>query len=159
EVLGDAVVQPEPSQPRGGQHDAVDFAFVDFAQARGHVAAQGNQFEAGVDAPQQRTATQAPGAEPRAFGQLAEQRGAVGGPHHERVARVFARRRAGDLESRRGDGGEILHAVHGEVDGTFEELFFDRLDEQPLAADFVQLAILDAVTFGGDDLELDLEVL
>jgi hypothetical protein len=125
---------------------------VDLAHAGGDVAADGDDLEGGVEASCQRAAAQAPGAEAGAGGERGEREAGRG---HQRVAGILARRGAGDDEAGWAEGGQILHAVHGEIDGAVEQALLDRPDEQTLAADLVERPILDAIPLGADDLEID----
>src|SRR6516162_11763716 len=98
---GRAVGKPEALQAGEREHDGVDLAGGKLAQARLHIAAQGNDREVAAQPLDERLAAQRGGADARAARQLGERLGLAA---DEDVARVLAREHRGDHESWRQDG-------------------------------------------------------
>ena len=73
---------------------------------------------------------------------------------HQRVPRIFPLQHGADVESVGQDRRHVLAAVNGEVDVAAEQRIFDLLHEQPLAADFRQRRLLQAIARGLDDDDL-----
>ncbi len=67
------------------------------------------------------------------------------GTSHDHVAGVHALGKTLDGKRRRELRRYVLRRVHGEVGAAVEQRLFDLLDEQTLAADLAQGAILDSV--------------
>src|SRR5262249_14554099 len=72
---------------------------------------------------------------------------------NEHVARIFAAWNTADDEARRELGRHVFHGMNGEVRAAVEQRFFDLFDEQALAANLGQAAILHAIS-RRDDVEL-----
>src|SRR5262249_15838619 len=123
--------KPEPLQAGERAHDGVDLAGGKLAQARLHVAAQGNDREIAAQPLDERLAAQRRGAYGRASRQIAE-RLRLGAD--EDVARVLAWEHGRDHKPRRQDGRHVFRRMYREVDGGGEEGLLDLLGEQALAA-------------------------
>ena len=148
EDLGDAVFPTQPLQARGGQHDGVVLAFVELAQAGIQVAAHGFDLQIGPQFAQLRRAPQRTGAHFRA--RRAGRQGGVptrasrGSSRSGMAARYQA---GGQLR------GQVLQAVHRQVDAALEQRFFNFLGEQALGADLRQRHVGDLVAGGFDDFD------
>ena len=71
------------------------------------------------------------------------------------IKRILALEAGRQHETGLREGRHILRRMHREVDALVDERFFDLLGEETLAADFGQRPVLDAVTRGLDDHDLD----
>ena len=58
------------------------------------------------------------------------------GPRNQAIARVFAPGDGREGEAARNHGGNVLHAVNGEVDGPSQQRILELFDENPLRAGF-----------------------
>ncbi len=105
---GDLALAAEPAQPGGGEHDRVELALGELAQAGVDVAVQLLHPQVGAGGEQLGAAAQAGGADPGALGHVVE-RGAGADPG---VARVLARRHGGDRKPL----GHLARQVLGRVD-------------------------------------------
>src|SRR5215472_13334457 len=101
-----------------------------------------------------RLAAQAAGADARALAQVGDGH-AIGGD--DAVAHVVAPANGRKAEPRGNVGGHILNAVHGKVDGLFDESLFELLDKDALAADLRERGALQLVTRGFDDDDFGLD--
>jgi hypothetical protein len=70
------------------------------------------------------------------------------------IARIGALQQAADDEAIGQLGGHVLHGVDRHIDLAGDQRLLDLLGKQALAADLVQLAILDLVAGGLDDDDL-----
>ena len=68
--------------------------------------------------------------------------------------RVFPLQQAIDHEPVRQHGRHVLHRVNGDIDPRVEKLFLDLLREEPLAAEFGEIAVLHPVALRGNDDDL-----
>ena len=93
----DLALAAEPAQAGGGEHDRVELALGELAQAGVDVAVQLLHPQVGAGGEQLGAAAQAGGADPGALGDVVE-RAAGADPD---VGRVLARRHRGDLQLRR----------------------------------------------------------
>ncbi len=94
-----------------------------------------------------RDAAEGTGADRRAdfeMAQLAADDGVVG---------LGALGDGGDGEPARELGGQVLHAVDGEIDAAVEQGFFDFFGEETFAADFVEGSVLNFVAGSLDDFD------
>ena len=133
EDFADDVAPAEPPQTRGRQHDGVVLALLHFVDARIDIAADRLHIQIAAGAAcscAMRRSELVP--TDRAEFQIAQLAADDG------VARIGALRNGGDGQAFRQFGGQIFHAVNGEIDAPVEQRFFDFLREQTLAADFVQ---------------------
>ena len=64
---------------------------------------------------------------------------------HHGIERILPRQDAANRQAIREHRRHVLAAVNRKVDFMAEERFFDFLDEQPLAADFRQRRLLQAI--------------
>ena len=71
------------------------------------------------------------------------------------VARINALGDRHQFEARRQLGGQVLQAVHGDVDATLGQRIFNLLGEHALGADLRQSDVGDLVAGGLDDLDFD----
>jgi len=145
-------VRAEPAKPRGRKHQPVDLPGTPLRESRVDVAAQGEHLDVGAGMSHEGTPAQARGAQACTARQPAQAAGAMRDQH---VARILPPWHGRDAEPGCKGGRKILHRVHGEVDRSRKQRFFDLLDEQPLAADLGERAALDAVAAGADVHELD----
>ena len=76
----------------------------------------------------------------------------------ERVVRIGARQHRRDAEARRQLARHVLHRVHGDVGAAFLHRDLEFLDEQALAADLRERAVLHAVALRAHRHELDGQV-
>ena len=142
----DTVCQPEPLEPGSGQHNRVVLPFIELAQARVEVAAQGFDFQIWPQGFKQHQPAQTGRAHHRALRQLAKCCKLVG---HKSVMRVFTRQYTGQGKARGQIHGYILQGVHGDVGPTFGERHFKLFNKQSLAADLAQGAVQDLVAQRG----------
>ncbi len=155
----DALRQAEAAEAGRGEHDCVEVAGVELAQARVEVAAQAREAREREQALDLRDPAHAAGAEPRRLaehrdhrvdgGRLGEFR--RGRRQHDGIERIFAGQRRGDREALGQDRRHVLGAVHGEIDPGGQQRVLDFLHEQALAADLRQRAVGLAVALGPDD--------
>ncbi len=117
--LVDPVLAAEPGQAGHGEDEGVALAGVEAAQARVHVAVEGMRAEVRALREEEGGAPRAVGPDTSALRQRRERDAAL--PPHERVARVLARTVRGDGEPRVHGRGDVLRAVHGEVDRPVEQ--------------------------------------
>jgi hypothetical protein len=75
------------------------------------------------------------------------------------VAGVFALCNATEMEPTRKFGWHVFERMHREVGAPLDERLFDLLDENALATNFAQSAILNAIPGGGDVQFLDIDAL
>ena len=143
----DAIAQAQALEAGGGEHDGVVLAFVELAQARVEVAAQG--FDAHVGAAdggqrlaQQHDAAQAGGAHHRAWGQIGQARRVR---RHPGVARVLALHHAGEREALGQLHRDVLERVHGDVGAAIGERVLELFHEQALATHLGQRAVEDLI--------------
>ena len=73
----------------------------------------------------------------------------------ERVARIGPRQRGGDAEAGRQLARHVLHRVHGDVGAAFLHRDLEFLDEQTLAADLGERAVLHPVALRAHRHEFD----
>ena len=76
-------------------------------------------------------------------------------PADERVTRIDASRSRRDVEALGQLGGDVLHGVDAQVDRLGQQLDFELLGEQTLAAHLGQRHVEDLVPRGLDDLQLN----
>ena len=154
ENFGDAMRGAEAIEAGFREHDGVVFAAFDFAEARVHVAAKIANVEVGAEMEKLRAAAEAAGADAGAFAKSGEIRAVVG---DEAIADVFAAQNRGKRKAGRRFGGNVFHAVNGDVDGIVEERFFELLDEDSLSADFGERSLREfvAACFDDDDFAFD----
>ncbi len=95
---------------------------------------------------QLRLAPQARGAQPRALRQILELEGAGA---DQGIARIDARQHRGNHECIGEIAGYVLHGMHGHIGAPVLESRLEFFDEQALAADRRQAAILNAIALGG----------
>ena len=112
-----------------GEDDGVVFSLLEFAQARVDIAAQRMNVEIGADGLELRLAPQAGCADARALRQFLKARIVA---RAERVARILPFRDGGDFESRRKFGGQVFQRMHGEIDASGGEGFFNFFGENSL---------------------------
>jgi hypothetical protein len=149
--------QPEAAQPSRGQHDGVELAAVQLAEARLHVAAQGGVVQVRTLHAQLRDAAQGRGPHTSRRRQRHEV-DAIAREQH--VARVFTlgeahqRHALGQLHVAR----DVFQRVHREVGLTAGHAGFHLGHEQPLATDGGQRTVGDAVAQRGDVHLLDLDL-
>ena len=135
-----------------GEDDGVVFSLLEFAQAGVDVAAQRMNVEIGADGLELRLAAQAGGADARALGQFLKARIVA---RAEGVARVLPFGDGGDFESRGKFGGQVFQRMHGEIDASGGEGFFDFFGEHALGADHGEGDVGDFVAGGVDDFDFD----
>ena len=144
--------KPETLEAGDGQERRVDFAGVELAQARLHVAAQHDRRQVRPQSLDQRLTARRRGADDGAMRQLAQR---LGFAADEGVASVLARQETGQNEARGQYCREILRRVHGKIDGAGKQGFLDFLGEEPFATGIGELAVLNDVAGGANDLNLD----
>ncbi len=127
--------QLQARQPGGGEDDGVVVAAAQAVHARRHVAAQLRVGEVRPRAHQEGAAAQAAGADARAGRQLRKGRAVAA---EEGVAGIGARQRGGEREPGVKLGGEVLEAVHGDVDAALKQRPVDFLGEEGAAAGLPQ---------------------
>ena len=145
QALANALFQPQAFQPSGGQHNAIDLAFVQLAQAGIHIAAQRYRAHIGPQGAQLRRTPQTGGAH-RAADRHIVQAGVLG--RYPGIARVFTFQHAGQPETVRQLHGHVFERMHGDVGPPILQGIFDFLDEQALAADLTQRLIQHAIALG-----------
>ena len=149
--LANAIRPAKPAQSGRGKHDRVVLAFVELAQSRVHITAQCFRDQAAAERMKLRRAAKRTGSDFRAALKLGER------SPDQSVARIFALRNRRKRQARRQLGGNVLQAVHGDVDRASEQRFLNFLGEQTLSADLGQRDILNPVASGLDDFEARLD--
>ena len=129
-------------EPGGGQDDSVVLAFVQFAQPRIQVAAQGLNVQIRPQGLEQHQPAQAGSADHRALRQLG-QRCKVGGD--KGIVRVFALQHTGQRKTFGQIHWHVFQRMNGQVGAAIGQRGFEFLDEQPLAADLAQCAVQNLV--------------
>jgi hypothetical protein len=128
ENLCDTTSPTEAAQPSGREDDGGVLAFIELAEARIDVAADGFEAEIGTEAAELRGAAQRAGSDGLArlkFGKLSAD---------NCIAGIFPLRDGGDGEARGQFGWQIFQTVHGEMGASIEKGFLDFLGEQAFAA-------------------------
>ena len=145
--------EAEASEPGPGEDGGGIVTVADLGQAGVDVAANVLAAEVGAEGQELGAASEAAGADAgpvREVGQGA----AVGGDAE--VARVLTLGHGlGEAEAVGGGGGEVLEAVHGQVDATIEEGEFEFAGEEAGAFGSGQVGELVPVAAGLDDLEAE----
>ena len=141
--LSDARGQPQPDQSGTGQQNGVVGALVELAQSGADIAAQHLDAQVGSQVFELGLPPQAGGAHARTLRQTVKP-GVTAG--HERVARVFARQKAGEHQAVGLLGGNVFHGMHREVGAAVQQGLFQLFDEQALAAHFRQRPFQPLVT-------------
>jgi hypothetical protein len=154
EHLRDVPLETEPLEPCAREQDRIEAPLLQATQPRVDVTAQQLQFEVRTRGSQLCLPARTRRAEARGVRQLPE---AAVPQRHERIERIRARQRSGDFEPRRQLARHVLHRMHGEIGAAFLERDFEFLDEEALAADLRERAILDAITLRDHRHELDRE--
>lgn len=157
--FADAAGEADPVQPGHGQDDGVEVAFVEPGEAGVGVATQGGDGQVGEAQPDLRGAAHAAGADDRALGQIRQTRAGAGDGG---VADVFAGEVGGERGSRGGwhIAGNVLEAVHGEVDLLVEQGTVDLADERSLATELGEVTQPHVPTRGDlDKFDADVGVL
>ncbi len=122
--------QAQAAQARGGQDDGVQSFAVELAQPRVDVAPDGDDLEVGAKIAQLGLPAQRTRAHPGALWQCFQRRERALGD--QGVAGILATRNRPQREPLGKLGGEILQAVHGQIDGPVEESLLDLFNEQAL---------------------------
>ncbi len=140
--------EPEAKKARRRQHDGVELALVHLTEPRVDVSADRNEAHVGARLAERHDAPQAARPHPRASG---EGRKHTVPRRDEHVTRIAATRQAGEHEPWWEPGRHVLDRVHGEVGAPLEESLLNLLDEEPLAANLRERAVLNPVTRGRDE--------
>ena len=136
-----------------GQHDGVVLTFVELAQPRVQVAAQGLNAQVRPQGLEQHQPAQARSADHRA---LRQGRQAGVGVGDKRVTRVFALHHAGQRKAGRQIHGHVFERMHGDVGTAVGQRGFEFFDKQTLAANLAQRAVQNLVALRGHAQQLDL---
>ena len=134
ERFADVFRQAQALQAGGGQHDGIELlaGLAQFGEAGGHVAADGQDLEIGAEGEQLGAATQAARADARGRGQLGEGRA---GAADQGIPVIAPPRHGGQGKVRGQVDRQVFQAVHGAVDFTAAQSFFQGFGEQAFAAD------------------------
>jgi hypothetical protein len=135
-----------------GEKNSVDLALGEFAKARIHVAAEFNGHDVRAKCEQLRAAALAAGPN---HGSLRQRVKAVIFHRDENVARIDTMGCSGKREGSGQFRRQIFKRVHGQVDTTFGEGFFNFLGEHSLGTDLREGDFLQTVAGGFDDLDFD----
>jgi hypothetical protein len=128
ENLGDAICPTEAAQSGRGEDDGGVLAFIELAEARIDVAADGFEAEIGTEAAELRGAAQRAGSNGLAGLKFCE-------PSADNcIAGIFPLRDGGDGEACGQFGWQIFQTVHSKIGASIENGFLDFLSEQAFAA-------------------------
>ena len=131
DALTDARLEAKPRQAGASQHQGVEVARVETAEAGLDIPAHRRDVQGAVQGGKHRPPAQTGRAEAGARGQIAESR--VGTARNERVADVRARAEGAQGELFVERRWHVLHAVDGDVGATVQQGALQRVDERALA--------------------------
>ena len=141
----------QPPQAGRGQNDGVIETLIELAQPRVQIPSNVLDHEIRPQPPQLRGAAQRAGADARAgfeIGQFAAHQGVEG-------KLALGDRRHG--QARGQERGQVLQAVHRQVDAPIQQRLFDLLREEAFGAHLGERHVSDLVARGADDFEARLE--
>ncbi len=148
--LTDQLRLAQTVQARGRENNGIVVTGFEFPQPRVDIATERMNLQIWTQRHQLRLPSQTAGANVRLLRQRVNARELHRAKH---VARIFAGRNGGNFEIGGQLRGQILQAVHGEVNPVFDQGFFDFLGEHALGADFRQRHVGDFIARSLDDLE------
>lgn len=144
--FGNRGLKAQPLQARTGQKGSIHLACFKFSQTGIDIAAIHHHLNVRAQTPDQRLTAQRRRADHSALRQIHEP---LGGATDEGVARVFAFEKDGKMQAFRQNSWHILGRMNGEVNASVLQRLFDFFGEKPLAADFRQRTVLNAVARRG----------
>lgn len=140
-------------EARGGQHDGVEFAVIQFAKASVDVAADVLDHEVGAVMSELCLATPTARTNSCALRQIVESSGCTRDDH---VARILARRHCSEDQTVNCVGRQVFKAMDCEVSVARKHRALDFLREHAGSADVSDRARLLLIATGGDFDDLDL---
>ena len=152
--LGDVLVQAQPMQAGPGQDHGIELSLEGLVQPGLNVAPDRGHLDIGTQVQQLGTPAQRTGADlrPRREGlQGLMDRGDQG------IGNILAHGYGGQNQFVGTLGGQVLEAVHGDVDRSVKDRALDLLGEQPRPTDGSQWRVAVAVSLGADLDELHIQ--
>jgi cyclase len=147
ENLADDVAPSKSSKSRSRKHDGVVLAALDLANTGIYIAADVLDFEIRPDAPKLGDAPKRAGSHFGAEFDVAQFAADDG------IARIGPLRKRGDGEAFGKFGGQVLQAMHREVNALVEQSFFDLACEEAFTRNIVKRRVQNAIAGGLDDFD------
>ncbi len=139
------LLQSQPLETRRRQDNRVELAVLQLRESRIDIAAQRLDGQIRAHQPELRLAAQARAADPRTLRQRVQRRP---GPADQRIRVVGPFENRCQAKAGGHLGRDILHGMDGDIRLARLHRNFEFLDEQALAADFLQAAIENLVAAG-----------